>query len=146
MYNADKFRILLVEPANLLRRTVSLTMRSLGTAEVTEAATYATAFQTCQVRRFDGAIIAVDWPSVGGTCKGLALIHQIRTGQCAIGRSAPISVLVEVCDNELLGMLRADKITRILIKPFRVRDVIDTIDTMRLQTQAVSVSLSGLPA
>lgn len=140
VYKAERFNVLLVEPANLLRRTVSLTMRSLGTAEVTEAANYATAFQACEVRRFDGAIVAIDWPMADNDCDGLTLIQRIRSGQCAVEPSAPISVLVEACDVELLQTLRASKISRILIKPFRVRDVIDTISAMNSQ---MTVSTAG---
>ncbi|QOL50001.1 ANTAR domain-containing protein [Massilia litorea] len=133
----EPFRVLLVEPANLLRQSVSLTMRSLGTAEVIEAANYATATQACQLRRFDGAIITVAWPPSREACKGLVLIQEIRAGQYAVGQSVPISVLVEVCDAELLHMLRTQMVTRILIKPFRVRDVIDTIDTMRTKAPSL---------
>lgn len=131
MPSAAPFKLLLVEPANLLRRTVALTVRSLGTAEVTEAATYPTAEQFCAHRRFDGAVIAVEWPLPLDVCKGLALIQQIRDGLGHSAPSMPIAVLVDSCNVELLQLLRSCGITRILIKPFRVRDVIDTIDSMR---------------
>ena len=131
MPDTAPFTILLVEPANLLRRTVALTVRSLGTAEVTEAATYPTAQQFCELRRFDAAVVAVEWPLPADSCKGLTLIQQIRLGQGASAPSIPIAVLVDSCNAELLQVLRSCNITRILIKPFRVRDVIDTIDSMR---------------
>lgn len=125
------FQLLLVEPVNLLRRTVALTVRSLGTAEVTEAAAYPTAQQFCALRRFDGAVIAVESLVALESSAGLALIQQIRLGQGRCAPSIPIAVLVESCNAELLQVLRACGISRILIKPFRVRDVVDTIDGMR---------------
>lgn len=131
MPSAGAFNILLVEPTNLLRRTVALTVRSLGTAEVTEAAAYPTARQFCERRRFDGAVIALEWPLPADSCEGLTLIQQIRHGQGASAPSIPIAVLVDSCNAELLQVLRACEVKRILIKPFRVRDVIDTIDGMR---------------
>ncbi|RZA36908.1 MAG: response regulator [Lysobacteraceae bacterium] len=131
MPSAASFEILLVEPSNLLRRTVALTVRGLGTAEVTEAATYPTAQQFCALRRFDAAVIAVEWPLPLESCAGLALIQQIRMGQGASIPSIPIAVLVDSCNAELLQVLRSCSISRILIKPFRVRDVIDTIAGMR---------------
>jgi CheY-like chemotaxis protein len=131
MNKPSRLKILLVEPAHLLRRTVSLTVHSLGTAEVTEAAAYATAQQLCEGQRFDGAVVALDWPPEGGVCRGLSLIQQIRAGHCASGAAIPIAALVESCNAELLQVLRECAISRILIKPFRVRDVIDTIDGMR---------------
>ncbi|WP_313035648.1 response regulator [Massilia alkalitolerans] len=130
MPDSGPFHILLVEPTNLLRRTVALTVRSLGTAEVTEAATYPTAQQFCERSRFDAAVIAVESPLSADSCKGLALIQQIRHGQVASPPSIPIAVLVDACNAELLKVLRACDVKRILIKPFRVRDVIDTIDGM----------------
>ena len=131
MNRAGAFDLLLVEPSDLLRRTVSLTVRGLGTAEVTEAATYPTAQQVCEHRRFDGAVIAVERQASLDECKGLTLIQQIRLGQYASAASIPIAVLVESCDAELLQLLRSYSIHRILIKPFRVRDVIDTIAAMK---------------
>ncbi|VXC57085.1 response regulator [Massilia sp. 9I] len=129
------FKVLLVEPANLLRRTVSLTLRDLGTADVTEAATYPTAHQMCDHRPFDGAVIALEWPQPSDSLRGLTLIQQIRSGECACPASMPIAVLVDSCNAELLQILRSCGVSRILIKPFRVRDVIDTIDSMKGQAR-----------
>lgn len=131
MNEAKPFNVLLVEPVNLLRRTVSLTLRSLGTAEITEAANYQTARQFCGGRPFDAAVIALELPQPSVASLGLVLIHQIRLGQCASPSSIPIAVLVDSCDAELLSVLRSCQVSRVLIKPFRVRDVIDTIDGMR---------------
>jgi CheY-like chemotaxis protein len=131
MNKTGRVNILLVEPAHLLRRTVSLTVQSLGTADMTEAAAYATAQHLCEAQRFDGAVVALDWPPENGVCRGLSLIQQIRAGHSASGAAIPIAALVESCNAELLQVLRECAISRILIKPFRVRDVIDTIDNMR---------------
>jgi AmiR/NasT family two-component response regulator len=49
----------------------------------------------------------------------------------------PVAVLVESCNNELLQVLRSCGISRILIKPFRVRDVIETVETMKAQARRV---------
>jgi len=136
MNKAASFHVLLVEPANLLRRTVSLTLRDLGSAEVTEAATYPTAQQMCDQRRFDGVVVALEWPQPSDAHRGLTLIQQIRSGECACPASIPIAVLVESCNAELIGLLRSCGVSRILIKPFRVRDVIDTIDSMKEQARS----------
>lgn len=125
------FDILVVEPAHLLRRTVALTVRSLGTARVTEAPTYPTAHQLLERRAFDGAVIALDWPAPGVVCEGLTLVHRIRAGEFESDASIPITLMVDACDAGLLQELRGRQIHRILIKPFRARDVIDTIATMR---------------
>ncbi|WP_288380620.1 response regulator [uncultured Massilia sp.] len=131
MASAAPFNLLLVEPVDLLRRTVSMTLRSLGIAEVTEAPTYPTAQQMCNRRRFDGVVVALDGEASGAPDKGLSLVQQIRAGDCAIPATTPVAVLVDSCNTEQLHVLRSCGISRILIKPFRVRDVIDTVDAMR---------------
>ncbi len=51
--------MLLVEPVTLLRRTVSLTARSLGLGAVHEAANQASALKLLYGQRFHGAVIAL---------------------------------------------------------------------------------------
>ena len=131
-------KILLSEPADLLRRTVSLTVRSLGNVDVTEAATYPVARQLCELRPFDAAVIAFEGNASGDTCAGLALLRQIRQGQSASPTSIPIVVLVETCDARTLDLLRPYGIRRILIKPFRARDVIETITKLGKAAGAIA--------
>lgn len=123
-------KILLSEPADLLRRTVSLTVRSLGMVDVTEAATYPVARQLCELRRFDGAVIAFEADIPCDACTGLALVRQIRQGRSASPTSIPIVVLVDSCDARMLDILRPYGVHRVLIKPFRARDVIETITSL----------------
>lgn len=136
------FEVLLVEPGHLLRRTVALTLRSLDSAGVTEAATYQSAAALCEQRRFDAAVVAVEWPLPDDAYRGLTLIEQIRSGESACAAGMPIAVMVEACTGELLQVLRGCGISRILIKPFRVRDVVDTIALMKGAGEAQA----GLPA
>jgi CheY-like chemotaxis protein len=132
MPDAALLRILLVEPEHLLRRTVALTLRSLGTAEITEAATYPAAHALCAQRGFDGAVIALDSSSAQEPYPGLTLVQQVRAGTSASMPSIPIAMLVESCTTDTIALLRSCGVGRILIKPFRVRDVIDTIAAMRV--------------
>ncbi|MCC2956597.1 response regulator [Massilia sp. IC2-477] len=140
MHKPGAFNLLLVEPANLLRRTVSLTLRDLGAADVTETATYPTAHQMCELRRFDGLVIALEWPEPSDALRGLTLIQQIRSGKGACPATIPIAVLVESANAELIQVLRSCGVSRILIKPFRVRDVIETVENMKGLARAVATS------
>lgn len=125
--------VLLVEPTTLLRRTVALTIRSLGLAEITEAATYPAGREISGRRAFQGAVVAVDTGNEQGVCEGLSLVQRIRAGDSACAPSIPVAVLVDACNAELLQVLRSCGVSRILIKPFRARDVIDTIGAMAKQ-------------
>lgn len=130
--------ILLVEPSTLLRRTVALTIRSLGLAAITEAATYPAGREVCARRPFQGAVVALDADTADGVCEGLSLVQRIRAGASASSPSIPVAVLVDACDAERLQVLRSCGVSRILIKPFRARDVIDTIDAMAKKAAAAA--------
>jgi CheY-like chemotaxis protein len=146
--------MLLVEPVTLLRRTVSLTARSLGLGDVHEAASMAMALKLLNGKRFHGAVIALQPPVMGtnepmtdapeGTGEAaasgqanqapqasipeyqeLALIDAVRGGLSACHRDMPIAVMVEQVSPELVVLLRERKISRVILKPFRARDLLD---------------------
>lgn len=117
--------MLLVEPATLLRRTVSLTARTLGVAHVHEAASYLLATRLLKEQAFDGALIAIDGAPGGENEHALALLDEVRGGNTASKAGMPIAVMVGQCDATLLGALQARGVSRILIKPFRARNLID---------------------
>ena len=124
--SAAPVNVLLLEPETLLRRTVSLTARSLGIARVHEAATQALALRLIKAHAFHGAVIAIDpQPGAAGLLP-LDLVDELRRGDSASKPSIPIAVMVEKCDASLLMALRERGISRIILKPFRARILLDT--------------------
>jgi CheY-like chemotaxis protein len=139
--------MLLVEPVTLLRRTVSLTARSLGLGDVHEAASMAMALKLLNGKRFHGAVIALQPAAAGANeprsdaaevsseaaasgpstpeYQELALIDAVRGGLSACHRDMPIAVMVEQVSPELVALLRERKISRVILKPFRARDLLD---------------------
>ena len=119
-------RMLLVEPETMLRRTVALTARSLGMAEIREAASMQQARQLLKEERYDGAVIAID----SDAAYDLSLVAQVREGGSVSRPGMPIAVMTERCTAELLGTLRQQKIDRIIVKPFRARALLDAFGAL----------------
>lgn len=119
-------RMLLVEPESMLRRTVALTARSLGLAEVQEAASPALARQMLNQQAFDGALIAID----AGAAFDLSLLDQVRLGRSASNAQIPLAVLAARCDDTLLAALRERNVERVVLKPFRARTLLDAFSAL----------------
>lgn len=119
--------MLLVEPATLLRRTVALTARSMGLATVHEAASHALAQRLLKSQRFDGALIAIAPDQGESTASALALLDQVRAGATASHKAMPIAVMIDNCDAAMLATLLSRGVTRVLIKPFRARTLLDAL-------------------
>jgi CheY-like chemotaxis protein len=125
---ADDAHILLVEPETLLRRTVAMTARSLAIAQVHEAAGTEIALRMLRARAFQGAVIAVDCTvSAGRRCYDLTLIDRMRASEPAGARPMPIAIMTGEASPELLGALRDRRISRVILKPFRAKVLLETI-------------------
>lgn len=123
---ADTRHMLLVEPTTLLRRTVALTARSMGVAQVHEAASYSLAMRLLKGRAFDGAVIAFDQATGTDTLAAIALLDKVRGGDTFSPADIPIAVMIDRVDANLVHTLRERGVMRILLKPFRARNLIDT--------------------
>jgi len=120
--------ILLVEPEALLRRTVALTARSLNLSQVHEAAGPDAALRMLKSRPFQGAVIAVD--CVGGRGErryDLRLVDLVRDGESGSSAAMPIAIMTAEATAELLGELRERRISRVILKPFRAKVLLETI-------------------
>lgn len=119
-------RLLLVEPQFVLRRTVSTMAREMGLAEVQEAATTALAGRLLDEQRFDGLLIALDEDG-----EALLLLEGLRTGQWPQPTGLPVAAMASACDVELALRLKELDVTRLLLKPFKVRGVLEAIAALR---------------
>ena len=123
---AELKQMLLVEPESMLRRTVALTARSMGLADVQEAANAPLARQLLGQRAFHGALISID----AGDAFDFTLLDLVRQGHSASRPRIPIAVLASRCDDVLLAALRERAITRIVLKPFRARTLLDAFSSL----------------
>ena len=130
--------MLLVEPATLLRRTVALTARSMGMANVHEAASHESALRLLMTQAFDGALIAIDDLDADAGANVFALLDQVRAGATASRATIPIAVMMAHVDASMLAALRARRVTRVLVKPFKARNLIDTFSAFATEQSATA--------
>ncbi len=133
---SESLAMLLVEPATLLRRTVALTARSMGLGTVHEAASHAMALRLLKATSFDGVLIAVDDLQGDGATGAIGLLDQVRAGATASRTTIPIAVMLDQVDAPMLAALRARGVTRVLLKPFKARNLVDTFTVFADETQA----------
>ena len=120
--------MLLVEPETLLRRTVSLTARTLGLGLVHEAASVEAARRLLGQRSFDGALIAVECVErEGRRCYDMTLVEQVREGLTISDRAIPIAIMADQASPELVQALQGRGISRLILKPFRAKVLLDAI-------------------
>lgn len=118
--------MLLVEEQPLLRKTVSMTARSLGMGTVHEAATAEAAEKLLRERSFQGAVISLECGAFGGAEHNFTLLDRVRGGTSASAATIPIAVMVDRPTTELLQELRSREISRVIVKPFRAKVLLDT--------------------
>lgn len=127
---AKHLNMLLVEEQNLLRKTVSLTARSLGLGTVHEAATLQAAERMLRERAFQGAVISIDCGAQGDCHYNLALLDKVRNGLSASPATIPIAVMVDQATAELMRELRERQVTRVILKPFRAKILLEAFAQM----------------
>jgi CheY-like chemotaxis protein len=121
--------MLLVEEHSLLRKTVSMTARSLGIATVHEAATVPAAERMLRERAFQGAVISIDCGVQGGCHYNLDLLDKVRNGMSASDAAIPIAVMVDQATAELMQELRERRVNRVILKPFRAKILLEAFES-----------------
>jgi len=121
----SQLNMLLVEPETLLRRTVSLTARTLGLGEIHEASGGEAAQRLLRTLPFHGAVIAINCQADGDCPYDLSLLDQIRAGESASPSSLPVAILAEHATTQLLRELNQRSVDRLILKPFRARALLD---------------------
>ena len=121
--------MLLVEEQTLLRRTVSLTARSLGLGTVHEAASLSAAERLLRDHAFQGAVISIDCGVAQGYDYNLALLDTVRGGLSASASTIPIAVMVDHATADMLAALRERQVSRVILKPFRAKVLLDAFSS-----------------
>jgi len=121
--------MLLVEEQSLLRKTVSLTARSLGLGTVHEAATMQAAERMLRERAFHGAVISIDCGAGVDCMYNLSLLDKVRNGLSASPATIPIAVMVDQATTELMHELRERQVNRVILKPFRAKILLEAFES-----------------
>jgi CheY-like chemotaxis protein len=118
-------RLLLVEPQFVMRRTVSTMAREMGLADVQEATSPAMAERLLFERRYDALLIAIDEDGAA-----LELLRRLRAGETSHPADVPVAATAIACDVELALRLKQLDVRRLLLKPFKVRGMLEAISAL----------------
>lgn len=117
--------LLIAEPDFLLRRTVAGVLRGLGGCDVREALGIEAALQQLAAMPHAAALLALD-----DERRALDLLQAVREGHTACARTMPVALMSAACDAGLALQLRELEVSRLLLKPYKVRAVLETAQAM----------------
>ncbi|MBC7700905.1 response regulator [Aquabacterium sp.] len=120
--STKRFSLLLVEPCSIVRSTITSVARSLDIVDIQEAPSIEAAAPLLHAHAFDGLVIAL-----GDDCAGLALIKRIRDGSTASPTTAAVAITTQSVDQDSIAALKRLEVKRVLLKPFKVKTILQTI-------------------
>lgn len=115
----------LLEPDAMVRRTVALTARSTGLAEIQEVPSLKTAQEILRGMPFNGLLL-----SLGDDDRELDLVERVRSGQTPSPAGAPVTVMLTQCDHARAERLRLAGVNQIILRPFKVKTLLNAIHGM----------------
>ena len=134
----ETYRILLVEPDYLLRRTVVASARALFAVEIDETSRYENAQTMVQNHRYNGLLLALDDDSD----QALTLVQQLRAGALLPAHDSPVVLMGYDPDRRRAEIIQALAVQRFVHKPVKVRHILEALVQMaplraaRMQTVA----------
>ena len=120
-----KDAILLLEPLSMIGGIIVSTARQLGMPTVRQVNSIREAQHQLENEALSGFIISLEDENAA-----LKLLYKLRAAEFAASPLLPVVVITSQCDKNLAEQLRAIEVRRILIKPFKVRDVILSIELL----------------
>ncbi len=118
-------RILLVEPDGLVRGTVASVCRDLQLADVVQAGSCGLAVKFLVDDSLQACILSL---SDCGSC--LDLLTRLREGAFTCPADMPVAMTTAGIDAATAGQLKALRIRRLLLKPFKIRDLVATVESL----------------
>lgn len=120
--------LLLMEPHFVLRHTVVAVAHELGIARIVEATSLDAAEYQLSSRVFDGCVL-----SLGDERREVDLIRSLRAGALASQPDLPVAVMTADCDAGMVVALKELQVSRIVLKPFKVKTIVETISQLLRQ-------------
>ncbi len=115
--------LLVIEPDFMVRRTISLVARDLDIADVHETSGNDAAAALLATAAYDGVLVCID-------DQGYALIEQLRSGRTLSSARTPVAVTMNSCGVEDVHRLRDLGIDQVLLRPFKVKAVLQTLQVL----------------
>ena len=118
-------QLLLIEPDRIVRSTVASVCLGLDLARVHQAASVAIGLQMLQSQPMDALLI-----SMADLEGALSVLERLRAGAFTGAADMPVAVMATSADAALVERLRAFQIRRLLLQPFKIRDVVMTVESL----------------
>ena len=128
---AAKKCLLLVDPHSLFRRTVAMVARELDLAEVREASSHETAQRLLETQRFDALML-----DIGDGLSAVGIVQGVRGGSMSCEATLPIALTAESCDLATLALFKELQVRRIMLKPFKVKTVLEVVASLTQPARA----------
>ena len=123
---APPMALLLVEPQFLVRRTVAAVARDMRLANPREITTIEQAETLVALHAFDALFLSLDEEDAA-----LELMSRVRNGETQCDRAIPMAVTAASCDTPLALRLKQLEVRRLVLRPFKVKGVLDAIVALR---------------
>lgn len=123
--NSPTHWLLVVEPDTVVRSTVASVVRELELAQVHQAASVPLGTQVLGESTVDALVL-----SLADADAALELLTRLRAGDFASKPDIPVVVLAPACDGPLALRLKQLEVRRLLLTPFKIRDVVQTLESL----------------
>lgn len=117
--------VLLLEPDGLIRGTVVTVCRDLALARVVQCVSCESAVGALRVEPVQAGLI-----SLTDSLQALDVITQLRAGQLGCSPDLPLAVTAHSVDAALAQQLKSLRVRRLLLKPFKIRDAVATLESL----------------
>ncbi|MDR7149591.1 hypothetical protein J2W49_001546 [Hydrogenophaga palleronii] len=117
--------VLLIEPDGLVRGTVASVCRDMHIARVRQAISIASAEEWLKAGTPHGMLI-----SLAEGESALAFLARLREGAYRCDANMPVAAMARAGDGALVARLKELDVRRLLLQPFKLRDVIHTLEQL----------------
>lgn len=118
-------QVLLIEPDGLVRSTVSSVCRDLQLVHLQQMTSIAQGEKWAKSNADHGLMLSLAEGAVA-----LNFLTRVREGKFRCAADIPVVVMTHACDAELAGKLKQLDVRRLLLQPFRLRDVVHTLEQL----------------
>lgn len=122
--------LLLVEPDSVIRGTVAGVCKQLNLAIVHQAASINVAENTANPRSMDCMLVSLSEGNLA-----FRFLERVRTGEWGSSSEIPLAVTSDHANDDLIVRVKALAVKRLLLQPYKIKDVVKTIETLRQELQ-----------
>lgn len=117
--------ILLIEPSSMTGGIIVSTARQLALPQVRQVNSVRSAHAQLETRPITGMIVSLDEQA-----EAVELLRRLRAADFPVPADMPVAITTAQVDAGTAEQLKALRVRRILLKPFKVRNVITTIEML----------------